>query len=177
MITEDADMVDPELRLRTVRTAASTIAEAERTESLREQWRKRRQKSMARKGTGGKSWFRRGKETTTTTQDDPRDKPTASPPVPSDVKVVPTGMRRDIFVNIPPPPSQLDSRGEPLHRYASYKFLMPSPNRHWCVNLVIRGIKSGQAVRFTCPAQSAYTNSIIPSHLQNTLSLLSYQRI
>lgn len=108
-------MVDPELRLRTVRTAASTIAEADRTESLRQQWRKRKQKSMMRKGTLGKGFFRRNKEATTT-QDDPRDQPMSPAPEPSDGKPAPVGARREIYVNVPLPPSKLDARGEPVTR-------------------------------------------------------------
>lgn len=111
-------MIDPELRLRTVRTAASTIAEATRSETRREAWRRRRNKSMMRKGTLGRNFFRRGgAKEPAVTEDDPRDVPT-TPQVPTiDGKVLPpAGKRRDIYVNLPLPPSSLDAKGEPVTR-------------------------------------------------------------
>lgn len=105
-------MVDPELRLRTVRTAASTIAEVHRTESLREYWRKRRNKSAIRKGTSGRGFFRRGKEAATS-EADPRDQPMARESAPTAKQTV-VGRRREIHINIPLPAPQLDARGEPI---------------------------------------------------------------
>ncbi|KAF8310990.1 phospholipid-transporting ATPase 1 [Clavulina sp. PMI_390] len=111
-------MIDPELRLRTVRTAASTIAEADRAETRRQLWRRRRQTTVSRKNTSGKSsFFRRNKETSGTTEADPRDKPTST----ANGTPIPVGKRRDIHFNIPLPQSQLDSRGEPIVRYARNK--------------------------------------------------------
>jgi phospholipid-translocating ATPase len=117
------DMIDPELRLRTVRTAVSVLAESERTESRREQRRKQRAKrSLIRKGsTLGRSLFHRGSKKNAVTEDDPRDRPTANADGPGfSLKPAVVGQRRNIYVNIPLPPSETDPRGEPLVSYVVF---------------------------------------------------------
>lgn len=104
--TDEDNDIDPDLRLRTVRTAASTIAESYRSEARRNQRRKR---NVKRKGTG-RSFFGRD-----------RRKPDDSEEPPPEVPKVVGGQRRNIYVNVPLPPSELDQHGEPVARYARNK--------------------------------------------------------
>lgn len=103
---EDSD-IDPELRLRTVRTAASTIAESNRTEARRN---RRRKRTIKRKGTT-RTFFGRDKRK-------PDERPESTADVP---KPVIEGQRRNIYVNVPLPPSELNQHGEPTARYARNK--------------------------------------------------------
>jgi len=103
---EDARSIDPELRLRTVRTAASTLAESAAVEQRAE---KRRTLMMNRKKKKG-SFFRRGSGKKRPAQD------SVSPAAP----VIP-GQRRTIYVNRPLPMSEVDSKNEPLVRYPRNK--------------------------------------------------------
>lgn len=108
-IDDENDTIDPELRLRTVRTAHSTLEESIRTEE-----RAQRRKTMRRKRSKG--FFRRG--TDKKRVKDPSIAETAAetgaaPPV--------TGLRRNIYVNMPLPSDELDSHGEPVVRYARNK--------------------------------------------------------
>ncbi|KAI0329328.1 phospholipid-translocating P-type ATPase [Cubamyces sp. BRFM 1775] len=93
------DAVDPELRLRTVRTAASTIAESIRTEQ-----RVERRKTMRKKGS---LFFRRGTEKR---RADTADTTTSagSAPIP--------GVRRNVYVNYTLPLDEVDNHGEPIVR-------------------------------------------------------------
>lgn len=111
---ENDGTIDPELRLRAVRTAASTIAE-----SIREEQRLQKRKSRVRKrslkifrskskekrkadaeiGSGGGNPVEDGK-----------------PPV-----VQPMGQRRNIYVNAPLAPSERDAQGEPLAQFVRNK--------------------------------------------------------
>ncbi|RDX49470.1 phospholipid-transporting ATPase 1 [Lentinus brumalis] len=95
--------VDPELRLRTVRTAASTIAE-----SIRQEQRQERRKSMRKKGS---RFFRRGAEKRKETADSESTPTTAQIP----------GRRRNVYVNVALPMDELDHNGEPITRYARNK--------------------------------------------------------
>lgn len=120
-------MIDSELRLRTVRTAVSVLAESERAETRREARRRRsiRNNSILRKGsTLGRSIFTRGKKSglAPVTEDDPRDRPTRGSPVQPTVdpagapaKPGPVGKRRNIYVNVPLPLSERDPKGEPIN--------------------------------------------------------------
>ncbi|CDO76204.1 hypothetical protein BN946_scf184819.g4 [Trametes cinnabarina] len=100
------DAVDPELRLRTVRTAASTIAESIRTEQ-----RVERRKTMRRKGS---RFFRRGGEKRRTdTAATNTSTIASSAPIP--------GVRRNIYVNCTLPLDEVDSNGEPIMRYVRNK--------------------------------------------------------
>ena len=109
-IDDENDGIDPELRLRTVRTAHSTLEESNRAEE-----RAQRRKTMMRKRS--RNFFRRG-------TDKKRVKdPTVSEPPPTDSggPAAPTGPRRNVYVNAPLPHSELDSHGEPIVRYARNK--------------------------------------------------------
>ncbi|KAI0367307.1 phospholipid-transporting ATPase 1 [Pilatotrama ljubarskyi] len=98
------DAVDPELRLRTVRTAASTIAESIRTEQ-----RVERRKSMRKKGS---HFFRRGTEKRRT---DTADAGAGAPAAPI------LGARRNVYVNYTPPLDEVDHNGDPIVRYVRNK--------------------------------------------------------
>ena len=107
---EDADDVpvdvlsrDPELRLRTVRTAASTIAQ-----SIREEDRIRRQRKKTRQRL--KNFFKgKGKSKESVGDDGERGKKKVKTP------------RRNVYVNVPLPSNERDARGEPLVRYVRNK--------------------------------------------------------
>ena len=101
--TDEDDNVDPELRLRTVRTAASTIAE-----SIRQEQRAERRKSVRKKGS---RFFKREKK---------KQEQQAAPEQPSSTPHI-TGRRRNVYVNTTVPMDELDSRGEPVVRYARNK--------------------------------------------------------
>lgn len=113
-LTDEDDVVDPELRLRTVRTAASTIAESIRTEERAE-----KRKTMRKK----RSFFRRN-------TDKKRPQPSTSKPesiaesaAPSEASAAPPikGLRRNIYVNMPLPHDELDPHNEPIVRYVRNK--------------------------------------------------------
>ncbi|KAG7095035.1 hypothetical protein E1B28_005826 [Marasmius oreades] len=94
------DTIDPELRLRTVRTAASAIAE-----SIRSEQRAERRKTKKRR-----RFFSRH-------SDKKRAEPTPDSP-PS--KEVP-GQRRNVYVNHPLAHLEVDNKGEPIARYSRNK--------------------------------------------------------
>lgn len=101
---ENDDIIDPELRLRTVRTAASAIAESIRSEQ-RAETRKRNKRSRSR-------FFNR--KSTEKRRPDPVPTPSApSTEVP--------GVRRNVYVNYPLPHMELDAQGEPTVRYKRNK--------------------------------------------------------
>ncbi|KAF8066587.1 phospholipid-transporting ATPase 1 [Lyophyllum atratum] len=100
---ENDETIDPELRLRTVRTAASAIAE-----SIKSEQRAERRKSVRT----GSRFFRRNThpkrpESVTTTD--------AAP-----TKEVP-GVRRNVYVNYPLSAMEVDQDGEPQVRYVRNK--------------------------------------------------------
>lgn len=106
-IDDENDAIDPELRLRTVRTAHSTLEESMRTED-----RARRRKTARRKRS--LNFFRRDKKHSTKPDVAESALETATaPPI--------TGLRRNIYVNIPLPPDELDKKGEPIVRYVRNK--------------------------------------------------------
>ncbi|GLB40906.1 putative cation transport ATPase (P-type) (TC 3.A.3) family. Type IV subfamily protein [Lyophyllum shimeji] len=101
---EHDENIDPELRLRTVRTAASAIAE-----SIKSEQRAERRKSLRK----GSRFFRRHvsakkPESVTATAE-------AGP-----TKEVP-GVRRNVYVNYPLSAMEVDQNGEPLVRYVRNK--------------------------------------------------------
>ena len=103
---ENDENIDPELRLRTVRTAASAIAESIRTDQRAE-----RRRSTIRK----RSRFFRGKSA--------EKKPeltTATSRVASAASKVP-GARRNVYVNYPLSASEVDHNGEPKVEYVRNK--------------------------------------------------------
>lgn len=95
--------IDPELRLRTVRTAHSALEEGIRTETRAELRKTRRRRRT----------FWRKKEAQ-------RDQP--DQPAQPEVKIARVeGERRQIHVNHPLSPSELDSNGEPIARFQRNK--------------------------------------------------------
>jgi len=99
--SDNDDNIDPELRLRTVRTAASAIAE-----SIKSEQRAERRKSRHR------GFFRRGAAKKTVK------------PVPSTEGLVPSkvvGTRRNVHVNHPLSAMEVDRDGEPRARYVRNK--------------------------------------------------------
>ena len=107
-IDDENDAIDPELRLRTVRTAHSTIEESIRTE----------ERAMRRKTMRRKNFFRRG-----TDKKRVKDPSLAEGQSPPETGAAPPvhGLRRNIYVNMPLPPDELDSKGEPIVRYVRNK--------------------------------------------------------
>jgi phospholipid-translocating ATPase len=118
------DSIDPDLRLRTVRTAASTIAE-----SIREEQRIQKRKTKVRKRS--LRLFRsRSKEKKKAVEAGEEDdgvggegriaaheqQGAATAPTPQIV-----GQRRNIYVNVAPSPAECDSKGEPVVRYERNK--------------------------------------------------------
>ncbi|KAF9524901.1 phospholipid-transporting ATPase 1 [Crepidotus variabilis] len=101
---EENENIDPELRLRTVRTAASAIAESIKSEQRAER-RKSRQK--------GSRFFRRYQA---------ESKP-APAPAPSKEVAAPQrpGARRNVHVNHPLSAMEIDHDGEPKARYVRNK--------------------------------------------------------
>ena len=95
------EVIDPELRLRTVRTAASAIAESIRSERRAERRRKHKKASKFLS-------FSRKPD---------KEKYKATESAQELVKVQPAGARRNIYVNCPLSLDELDSRGEPRARY------------------------------------------------------------
>ncbi|KAF9261613.1 phospholipid-transporting ATPase 1 [Marasmius fiardii PR-910] len=94
------ETIDPELRLRTVRTAASAIAESIRSE----------QRAQRRKTKKRRRFFRRHSE----------KKPAEQTPDSAPSKEVP-GERRNVYVNHPLAHLEVDNRGEPAVRYCRNK--------------------------------------------------------
>ncbi|KAG1725617.1 phospholipid-transporting ATPase 1 [Suillus paluster] len=104
---DENDTIDPQLRLRTVRTAASTIAESIRSEIKAAKRRNVNQK---------RSLFFRKKPKTT--ESVPSVGPSEAPSAPqSRIQ----GARRNVYVNQPLSAMEADQYGEPLARYARNK--------------------------------------------------------
>ncbi|KAI6040739.1 phospholipid-translocating P-type ATPase [Pisolithus marmoratus] len=101
---EQDNTIDPDLRLHTVRTAASTIAE-----SIRSEQRAQRRKTTRTK----RSRFFRREKRPKTAESAVSDATSAGPQVP--------GQRRNIYVNAPLSHSEVDQHGEPLAQYARNK--------------------------------------------------------
>ncbi|KAJ3511252.1 hypothetical protein NLJ89_g4205 [Agrocybe chaxingu] len=101
---ENDDTIDPELRLRTVRTAASAIAESIKSE----------QRAARRKTRNKRSFFRR--------QADKKPKPAAPAAEtqgPAHHRI--PGSRRNVYVNHPLSAMEADHSGEPKARYVRNK--------------------------------------------------------
>lgn len=106
---DENDTIDPQLRLRTVHTAASTIAESIRSEIRAQKRRTQKRFLFSRKNA---------------------KKPKISEPGPSTSQVAEApsapqsripGARRNIYVNQPLSAMETDHHGEPLARYARNK--------------------------------------------------------
>jgi phospholipid-translocating ATPase len=117
---DENDPIDPNLRLRTVRTAASTIAE-----SIRSEIRAEKRRSIYQK----RSFFRRN-------ANKKASKPTeaASSDTPSVPNTRIPGDRRNVYVNYPLSAMEVDQHGEPLARYARNKVRTSSTS---CIPLSI----------------------------------------
>jgi phospholipid-translocating ATPase len=98
---ENDDTIDPELRLRTVRTAASAIAESIRSEQ-------RAQRRSSRRGKASR-FFRK--------QEKKLEEVSTEAVL---TKEIP-GVRRNVYVNHPLSAIESDSNGEPLARYVRNK--------------------------------------------------------
>jgi phospholipid-translocating ATPase len=119
---EHDDTIDPQLRLRTVRTAASTIAESIRSEQRAE--RRRSRQAMRKK----RSFFRgrsQNAKKSAIAQDSAGAAETGS--VISRASTAKTiaaeipGQRRNIYVNMPLTASELDQDNQPIVRYPRNK--------------------------------------------------------
>ncbi|OWZ64894.1 hypothetical protein AYX14_06362 [Cryptococcus neoformans] len=143
----DPMSIDPDLRLRTVKTAHSVLAESIRSEALAEKREKRRRlfRSMKRKASGiGKGTLKRkwpaddnGKsdsgeaantDVTSTTGSLAPQPPPNTPPEHHSEKTKGKAKngkaelpRRTVYVNIPLPSSLRNSQGEPVVRYVRNK--------------------------------------------------------
>jgi hypothetical protein len=118
--------IDPELRLHSVRTAASAIAESIKVEQRQERREKRKRRffSFRRKGTGDsqKSKLAAGdtqsvKSGVTTVTEDGKMAAAVKEEKKEEIK----GSRRNIYVNYPLPAHELDTSGDPLARYPRNK--------------------------------------------------------
>ncbi|KAG2034818.1 hypothetical protein BDR03DRAFT_1093565 [Suillus americanus] len=108
---EENDTIDPQLRLRTVRTAASTISE-----SIRSEIKARKRRSITQKRS---LFFRKNAKKPKTSEPGPSSaQPAEAPSVPQ--SRIP-GARRNIYVNQPLSAMEADHHGEPLARYARNK--------------------------------------------------------
>ncbi|KAG8905464.1 hypothetical protein FRB99_008905 [Tulasnella sp. 403] len=108
--TDDDNQVDPELRLRTVRTAHSTLEESIRSETRRAERRRKRRKWQA------KGLFKSRRQT----PEDDLPRPTE--PVSAPAADTPEGPgRRKIYVNLPLPPDQIKPNGDPYVTYVRNK--------------------------------------------------------
>lgn len=115
--TDDDDLrqVDPELRLRTVRTAHSTIAESVNIENRRAERRRKSRKWLFKSGS------RRAARRTTPEDDLPRPtEPEPEPLAAADGSSDAPG-RRKVYVNLPLPPEEQQSNGDPRVTYVRNK--------------------------------------------------------
>ncbi|KLO12310.1 phospholipid-translocating P-type ATPase [Schizopora paradoxa] len=106
---ERDNVIDPELRLRTVRTAASTIAESYRNEE-----RVHRKRSRLKRLFSSSRSKEKRKEKSDDEVSSQGDLQTQPAPV---IK----GQRRNVYVNVPLPPPERDAHGEPIARYVRNK--------------------------------------------------------
>ncbi|KAG8835462.1 hypothetical protein FRC17_003029 [Serendipita sp. 399] len=105
--TDEDDQIDPDLRLRTVRTAASTIAE-----SIRSEQRMERRRAKRRRLWGS---LKSKKSSPSTLQVGEQRQDSSSGATPSNKP------RRNVYVNCSLSPQDRDARGRPLHSYVRNK--------------------------------------------------------
>lgn len=108
---ENDDAIDPALRLRTVRTAASAVAE-----SILDEQRVRRKRSRLRQRS--LKLFRSKSKEKRKANDVDADSTNADG---QQTATQITGKRRNIYVNTPLSPPETDGQGEPLVRYVRNK--------------------------------------------------------
>lgn len=106
----DSADVDPDLRLRTVRTAASTIAE-----SIRSEQRMHRRKTKRRKLWGSKLSLSKKPPSNSGHESVVREAAAALTPATA------KGSRRNIYINMPLGPNDVDRRGRPINAYVRNK--------------------------------------------------------
>ena len=106
---ENDENIDPQLHLRTVRTAASTLAESIRSEA-------RAQKRKSLRKTGSRFFRHRGGKRPKTADSSKTSETLPDPPRP-EVK----GARRNVYVNQSPSAMEVDRNGEPIVRYVRNK--------------------------------------------------------
>jgi phospholipid-translocating ATPase len=118
--------IDPELRLHSVRTAASAIAESIKVEQRQERRAKRKRRffSFRRKGTGDSQKSKLAdtqsvKSGVTTVTEDGKVVGRAGKEEEKKEEI--KGSRRNIYVNYPLPAHELDTSGDPLARYPRNK--------------------------------------------------------
>lgn len=116
---EDSAEVDPDLRLRTVRTAASTIAE-----SIRSEQRMHRRRTKRRKLWGSKMSLTKKPPSNSGHESVIRAAAAASTPATA------KGSRRNIYVNMPLGPNDVDRRGRPNNVYVRNKVRTTSTYFH-----------------------------------------------
>lgn len=105
--------IDDDLRLRTVRTAASTIAE-----SIRSEQRAERRKNTRRQARTGSRFFHRNEKTKRRPS---TSRPTPSPEEQQQQAVARTKPRRNVYVNMPLSQQELRPNGDPWVRYVRNK--------------------------------------------------------
>lgn len=106
---ENDETIDPELRLRTVRTAASTLAESIRSEA-------RAQKRKSLRKTGSRFFRHRSGKRPKTADSTKTSETVPEPPRPEVI-----GVRRNVYVNQSPSAMEVDRNGEPVARYVRNK--------------------------------------------------------
>ncbi len=117
--TEDPQ-VDPELRLRTVQTAHSTIAESIRSENRRAE-RRRKSRRWQGKGLFGKGSGLRKQQEPDPEDDLPRPTEPMQEQTDAAAEEEELAKRRTVFVNIPLPPEDVKPNGDPLKSYVRNK--------------------------------------------------------
>jgi phospholipid-translocating ATPase len=115
---DNAD-VDPDLRLRTVRTAASTIAE-----SIRSEQRMHRRRTKRRKLWGSKMSLTKKPPSNAGHESVVREAAAASTPATA------KGSRRNIYINMPLGPNDVDRHGRPINIYVRNKVRTTSTYLH-----------------------------------------------
>jgi len=155
---DNDDNIDPELRLRTVRTAASAIAE-----SIKSEQRAERRKSRHR------GFFRRHGAAKKTVK-----------PVPSTEGLVPSkvvGTRRNVHVNHPLSAMEVDRDGEPTARYVRNKVRTTSvyPSALYYLSILIRSqnIRSYHLYPRICTSSFDGEPLIIGTVVQSLMSTCS----
>ena len=129
---DHASTIDPQLRLHSVRTAASAIAESIKVEERQERRAKQKRRffSFRRRGTGdstkksklaaGDTQSVRSGVTTATVTEDGKMAAVVGKEEEKKEEAI-KGSRRNIYVNYPLPAHELDTSGDPLARYPRNK--------------------------------------------------------
>jgi hypothetical protein len=138
--------IDDDLRLRTVRTAASTLAESILTEERAERRRRSRRK---RARFFKKSDKEKDREKRPSTADDASLAPSTATTTDAPRSAVIPGARRNIYVNTPLTAIEVDRNGEPLARYVRNKIRTSSAYHPCCILSTALTIVSAQSTHFS----------------------------